>query len=130
MQRGPDGTFVYVVGADNKASPCARSAVGQQDETLAVIAKGSPPSDRVVTTGFARLKDGAEVIVSPPADAEARRSVDAGTPQASAATTPAGDTASINAATPANMQGDLRREFRQGQARRRGEARRREGKQA
>ena len=71
VQRGPEGTFVYVVGADNKASTRPIS-VGQQDETLAVITKGLAPSDTVVTTGFARLKDGAEVIVSPPARPEAR----------------------------------------------------------
>ena len=118
VQRGPEGTFVYVVGADNKASTRPIS-VGQQDETLAVITKGVAPSDVVVTTGFARLKDGAEVIVSPPESQ--KPAADAGTPQASAPTTPADDTASINAATPENMQGDLRREFRQGK---RGEGRR------
>ncbi len=91
-----------------------RSASAQQDEKLAVISKGVAPSDVVVTTGFARLKDGAEVKVSPPAKAEARGCLDDGTPQANAGATPAGDTASINAATPANMQGDLRREFRKG----------------
>ena len=118
VQRGPEGTFVYLVGADNKASTRPIS-VGQQDETLAVITKGVAPLDVVVTTGFARLKDGAEVIVSPPESQ--KPAADAGTPQASAPTTPADATASINAATPENMQGDLRREFRQGK---RGEGRR------
>jgi membrane fusion protein, multidrug efflux system len=122
VQRGPEGTFVYVVGADNKASTRPIS-VGQQDETLAVITKGLAPSDTVVTTGFARLKDGAEVIVSPPADQ--KPAADAGTPQASVAKVPGGDTASINAATPESMQGDLRREFHQGK---RGDGRRGEGK--
>ncbi|MFA6140725.1 MAG: efflux RND transporter periplasmic adaptor subunit [Hyphomicrobium sp.] len=113
VQRGPEGTFVYVVGADNKAS-VRQIAVDQQDEKLAVISKGVAPTDMVVTTGFARLKDGAEVIVSPPADAKPAAGSDGATPQANAGATPAGDTASINAATPANMQGDLNREFRQG----------------
>jgi membrane fusion protein, multidrug efflux system len=122
VQRGPEGTFVYVVGADNKASTRPIS-VGQQDETLAVITKGLAPSDTVVTTGFARLKDGADVIVSPPADQ--KPAADAGTPQASVAKVPGGDTASINAATPESMQGDLRREFHQGK---RGDGRRGEGK--
>ncbi len=120
VQRGPEGTFVYVVGADNKASVRPIS-VGQQDEKLAVITKGLGASDTVVTTGFARLKNGAEVIVTTPEEQKPAASSDAGTPQASAANAPAGDTASINAATPANMQGDLRREFRQGK---RGEGRR------
>ena len=35
----------------------------QQNETDAVIASGLSPSDRVVTTGFANLSDGAKVIV-------------------------------------------------------------------
>jgi multidrug efflux system membrane fusion protein len=37
--------------------------VTQQNETEAVIASGLQPSDRVVTTGFANLSDGAKVIV-------------------------------------------------------------------
>ncbi len=66
VQRGPEGTFVYVVGADNKAAVRAVS-IGQQDEKIAVISKGLTPSDLVVTTGFARLKDGAEVTSVRPA---------------------------------------------------------------
>jgi multidrug efflux system membrane fusion protein len=37
--------------------------VTQQNETDAVIASGLSPSDRVVTTGFANLSDGAKVTV-------------------------------------------------------------------
>jgi multidrug efflux system membrane fusion protein len=37
--------------------------VTQQNETDAVIASGLSPSDRVVTTGFANLSEGAKVIV-------------------------------------------------------------------
>jgi multidrug efflux system membrane fusion protein len=124
VQRGPEGTFVYVVGADNKAAVRAVS-IGQQDEKIAVISKGLTPSDLVVTTGFARLKDGAEVTVSPSGDAKPAASSDAGTPQANAVGTPGADTASINAATPANMQGDLKGEFRQGK---RGDHKRGDGK--
>jgi multidrug efflux system membrane fusion protein len=124
VQRGPEGTFVYVVGADNKAAVRTVS-VGQQDEKIAVISKGVTPSDLVVTTGFARLKDGAEVTVSPSEDTKPAASSDAGTPQANAGGTPGADTASINAATPANMQGDLKGEFRQGK---RGDHKRGDGK--
>ena len=120
VQRGPEGTFVYVIGAENKAAVRPIS-VGQQDEKLAVITKGVGPSDVVVTTGFARLKDGAEVIVSPPEDQKPATSSDASAPQASVAKVPGGDTASIKAVTPENMQGDLRGEFRQGK---RGEGKR------
>ena len=37
--------------------------VTQQNETDAVIASGLSASDRVVTTGFANLSDGAKVII-------------------------------------------------------------------
>ena len=62
VQRGPAGTFSYVIGADNivTAKPVV---VTQQNEHDAVIASGLSPSDRVVTTGFANLSDGAKVIV-------------------------------------------------------------------
>jgi multidrug efflux system membrane fusion protein len=62
VQRGPIGAFVYVIGADNiaKAKPIT---VTLQTETDAVIAKGLTVDDRVVTTGFANLADGAKVSV-------------------------------------------------------------------
>jgi multidrug efflux system membrane fusion protein len=62
VQRGPAGTFSYVIGEDDivKAVPVT---VTQQTETDAVIAKGLSPTDRVVTTGFANLSDGAKVTV-------------------------------------------------------------------
>lgn len=62
VQRGPLGTFSYVIGDDDivKAKPVT---VRQQDEKDAVIAKGVAPADRVVTTGFANLSDGAKVTV-------------------------------------------------------------------
>ena len=63
VQRGPAGTFSYVIGEGDivKAVPVT---VTQQNETDAVIAKGLAPTDRVVTTGFANLSDGAKVSVS------------------------------------------------------------------
>jgi multidrug efflux system membrane fusion protein len=125
IQRGPDGTFVYVVGSDNKATVRA-VGVGQQDEKLTVVSKGLTSSDLVVTTGFARLKDGAEVNVSAPEDTKPGATSGTSAPQTSTAGGVGGDTASINAATPANMQGDLRGEFRQGKREgKRGERRRR-----
>jgi multidrug efflux system membrane fusion protein len=62
VQRGPAGTFSYVIGADDivAAKPIV---VTQQSETDAVIASGLSASDRVVTTGFANLSDGAKVTV-------------------------------------------------------------------
>jgi multidrug efflux system membrane fusion protein len=63
VQRGPTGTFVYVVKDDNTAS-IRPIVVQKQDETQTVIKSGVTPPERVVTTGFARLTDGAKVSVS------------------------------------------------------------------
>ncbi|SFH81556.1 efflux RND transporter periplasmic adaptor subunit [Bradyrhizobium sp. cf659] len=62
VQRGPIGTFSYVIGEDNvvAAKPVT---VTQQNEHDAVIASGLSPNDRVVTTGFANLSDGSKVVV-------------------------------------------------------------------
>jgi multidrug efflux system membrane fusion protein len=62
VQRGPAGTFSYVIG-DGDIVSAKPVVVTQQNETDAVIASGLSPSDRVVTTGFANLSDGAKVIV-------------------------------------------------------------------
>ena len=45
--------------------------VQKQDETQTVVSKGLEPPERVVTTGFARLTDGAKVTISSPAAPEA-----------------------------------------------------------
>jgi len=63
VQRGPNGTFVYVVQQDNTVA-VQPVTVSQQDETQAVITKGLEADARVVTTGFARLKGGAKVTVT------------------------------------------------------------------
>ena len=59
VQRGPAGTFSYVIGPDNIAT-AKPVVVTQQNENDAVIASGLSTSDRVVTTGFANLSDGAK----------------------------------------------------------------------
>ena len=67
VQRGPAGTFVYVVRDDNKVAMRPVS-ISLQDETQAVVANGVQPPERVVTTGFARLTDGTQVNVAGNAD--------------------------------------------------------------
>ncbi|MBX9822022.1 MAG: efflux RND transporter periplasmic adaptor subunit [Afipia birgiae] len=63
VQRGPAGTFVYVIGQNNIVS--ARPVtVTQQNETIAVIASGITVAEQVVTTGFANLSEGARVAIS------------------------------------------------------------------
>ena len=62
VQRGPNGTFVYVVQADETVA-VRPVAVTQQDETQAVIT-GVESGQRLVTTGFARLTNGSKVTVT------------------------------------------------------------------
>jgi membrane fusion protein, multidrug efflux system len=63
VQRGPDGTFVYVVKDDNTVA-VRPVTVRQQDDVQAVIASGLMAPERVVTTGFGRLADGTRVEVA------------------------------------------------------------------
>ncbi len=63
VQRGPNGTFVYVIKDDSTAQ--MRSVtVTQQDETQSVVTEGLKPPERVITTGFSRLSDGAKITLS------------------------------------------------------------------
>ncbi|MEW6450100.1 MAG: efflux RND transporter periplasmic adaptor subunit [Pseudomonadota bacterium] len=63
VQRGPNGTFVFVVQQDSTVA-VRPVTITQQDEAQAVIATGLQPDERVVTTGFARLTAGAKVTVT------------------------------------------------------------------
>ncbi|MGI8527370.1 MAG: efflux RND transporter periplasmic adaptor subunit [Pseudolabrys sp.] len=67
VQRGPNGTFVFVVKDDNTVT-MRPITVTQQDETQAIIGKGVEPPERVVTTGFVRLKDASKVAVAAPGE--------------------------------------------------------------
>jgi len=62
VQRGPAGTYAFVIGADNTVTAKA-IAVTQQTDVEAVIGSGLTTDDRVVTTGFANLAEGSRVIV-------------------------------------------------------------------
>ncbi len=62
VQRGPNGTFVYVVKDDSTVA-MRPIAVQKQDETQTVVKSGLDPSERVVTTGFVRLTDGSKISV-------------------------------------------------------------------
>jgi multidrug efflux system membrane fusion protein len=63
VQRGPSGTFVYVVKDDNTVA-MRPIVVQKQDETQTVVESGLSPPERVVTTGFVRLTEGSKVAVS------------------------------------------------------------------
>ncbi|MFY9688230.1 MAG: efflux RND transporter periplasmic adaptor subunit [Pseudolabrys sp.] len=62
VQRGPNGTFVYVV-KDNDTISVRPISVQKQDETQTVVSKGLEAPERVVTTGFVRLTDGTKVAI-------------------------------------------------------------------
>ncbi len=78
VQRGPNGTFAYVVGDDGTAA-VRPVAVVQQDDAQAVITSGIEDGDRVITTGFSQLTDGAKITIGVqedlqrPAGSERRR---------------------------------------------------------
>lgn len=63
VQRGPEGTFVYVIKPDSTVA-MRPIVVQKQTETQTVVRSGLAPGERVVTTGFARLTDGDKVTVS------------------------------------------------------------------
>lgn len=79
VQRGPNGTYVFVINADDTVT-IRPVTVTQQDDNQAVIGSGLQAADRVVTTGFARLTDGSRVqvtnagdVVQPPVGAGPQR---------------------------------------------------------
>jgi multidrug efflux system membrane fusion protein len=62
VQRGPNGTFVYVIKDDNTVA-VRPITVQKQDETRTVVRSGLEANERVVTTGFVRLTDGSKVSI-------------------------------------------------------------------
>jgi membrane fusion protein, multidrug efflux system len=65
VQRGPNGTFVYVANDDDTVSVRPVS-VSQQDDVRAVLVDGVDTGERVVTTGFAQLNDGTRIAIGTP----------------------------------------------------------------
>jgi membrane fusion protein, multidrug efflux system len=63
VQRGPNGTFVFAIKPDSTAT-IQPIEVQKQDETQTVVKSGIEPPEQVVTTGFARLTEGAKVTIS------------------------------------------------------------------
>ena len=68
VQRGPDGTYVYVI-TDDETVAMRPVTVAQQDDVQAVIEAGLQEPERVVTTGFGRLADGSPVEATSVEDA-------------------------------------------------------------
>lgn len=63
VQRGPRGTFVYVIKADSSVE-MRLVTVGQTDERKTVVVAGLEENERVATNGFQRLSDKAKVVVT------------------------------------------------------------------
>jgi multidrug efflux system membrane fusion protein len=63
IQRGPTGTFVFVIGEDSTVA-MRRVTIQRQDDVRAVVAGGLKAGERLVTSGFARLADNALVEVT------------------------------------------------------------------
>lgn len=69
VQRGPAGPFVYVVQPDETVA-MKPVVLGEVTDSAAIIAKGVASGERVVTSGFSRLSDGAKIV---PSDADPQR---------------------------------------------------------
>jgi multidrug efflux system membrane fusion protein len=88
VQRGPQGTFVYVVDADSKVA-VRPVTIAQQDDTKAVISDGVKTQEQVVTTGFTRLSSGTRVNVQA-GEGQAPAAAPAAAPQGPEAAQPEG----------------------------------------
>jgi membrane fusion protein, multidrug efflux system len=67
VQRGPNGAFLYKINDDQTVTQ-VNIAVTRQDELNAVVAGNLSAGQLVVSSGFARLKDGAKVNVETPSE--------------------------------------------------------------
>ena len=65
IERGQQGSFVYVVGADSTVAARPVTLGPGEGERVAVLA-GLALGDRVVVDGADRLRDGARVILQTP----------------------------------------------------------------
>ncbi len=62
IQRGPNGAFVYV--PQDGHAILKTVTTGQQDENVAVVTEGLEKDTQVLTSGFARLSNGASIIIA------------------------------------------------------------------
>jgi multidrug efflux system membrane fusion protein len=66
IQRGPTGTYAYVVKDDNTVTR-RNVKVSHEDLQVAIVSEGVAEGERVVTDGASRLSDGSKVSVADPA---------------------------------------------------------------
>jgi len=63
IQRGPRGTYVYLIGSDNTVSE-HNVELGPQDNSKIAVISGLAAGDRVVVDGADRLRNGAKVFIA------------------------------------------------------------------
>ena len=81
VQRGPQGLFVWGIGADN-AAQMRPITVGPPTDDVTIVTTGVDVGDRVVTEGAYRLLPGVKVTVSPAAEPTRAASIPATTGKA------------------------------------------------
>jgi multidrug efflux system membrane fusion protein len=65
VQRGPRGSFVYVVDPDSTAHR-RNITIGHEDDLGSVVTSGIEPGEQVVVDGASRLTDGAKISIVAP----------------------------------------------------------------
>jgi membrane fusion protein, multidrug efflux system len=80
IQRGPEGLYVWVVGADKKAKMAPIKAGPAQDDKI-IIESGIKPGDRIITAGQYRLQQNSVVQFEEPKVSATERGVHSGIPQ-------------------------------------------------
>jgi multidrug efflux system membrane fusion protein len=78
IQRGPQGSYVFVAKSDNTVE-VRPVTIGFTQDNLSVIASGIAPSDVVVTDGQDKLQQGSKIDIRPAAPTGNRPQATAGT---------------------------------------------------
>jgi multidrug efflux system membrane fusion protein len=79
IQRGPSGTFVYLVKPDHTVA-AQPVKLGPRSGPRAAILAGLRPGENVVVDGVDKLRDGVEIALSTSADGQAGVATEAATP--------------------------------------------------
>jgi multidrug efflux system membrane fusion protein len=73
VQRGPNGTYVYLVAAENKAQ-MQDVTIGATEDNRTVIAKGLTAGQNIVTDGQYRLQEGSRIEPTKAGDKQVSKS--------------------------------------------------------
>ena len=73
VQRGPRGSYLYVIGADNTVTR-RDVTIGHEDALTAIVTTGLKDGEMVVTDGASRLNEGSKVRITDPPAANANTS--------------------------------------------------------